>query len=234
VAVSEAEVTEPQAVWALSSLRESLAAASVLGVLTVLLGLLVVAFAQGFGASDAVCFTVAFWVCSLVPLAVGALPLALSLGVHLRRGRTSLQVGGPLAATEMVLSLGLQVLVLQVGVLLWARALLPEFVETGGIELALVCLWWPLAIWVAVLAYCAAPKTRGSLARLAETEAKSVTARLLGMLWGAGITAVALFAVGNQAPVWAFGENASYWLPFFTLQCEVVAAIAVLAGLLGL
>lgn len=232
--MSEAEVAEPEAVWTLAPLRESFAAASVLSALSVLLGILLAAFAQGFGASDAVCFTLAFWVCSLLPLAVGAFPLALSLGVHLRRQRTTLQVGGPLAATEMVLSLGLQVLVLQVVVIWWARMLMPEFVETGGLELALVCLWWPLAIWVAILAYCAVPKTRGTLARLQEAEPKSLTARLLGMLWGAGLTAVALFAVGGQAPVWVFGENAASWLPFFALQCETVAAIAVLAGLLAI
>ncbi|MCX7599031.1 MAG: hypothetical protein N2512_09225, partial [Armatimonadetes bacterium] len=119
-------------------------------------------------------------------------------------------------------------------VIWWAHTLMPEFVDTGGLELALVCLWWPLAIWLFVLGYGASPKTRANLARPQETESKSLTSRLLAMFWGAGVTAVALLAVGSQAPVWVFGENASYWLPFFNLQCEVVAATAVLAALFAM
>lgn len=232
--VSEAEAAEHQVVWMLAPIRESLAAGSVVSALTALLGVLLTAFAWGFGASDAVCFTLAFWSCSLLPLAVGALPYALSLGVHFRRQRATLRVDGPLAATETVLSLGLQVVVLQVVVIWWAEALMPEFVETGGLELALVCLWWPLAIWLVVLGYCAAPKTRGAVVQSQETETKSFASRLLGMFWGAGVAAVALLAVGTQAPLWAFGENAPYWVPFFTLQGEVVAATALLAALFAM
>ncbi|MCX7597288.1 MAG: hypothetical protein N2512_00245, partial [Armatimonadetes bacterium] len=87
--MSEAEVAEPQVVWTLAPIRESLAVGSVVSVLTVLLGILLAAFAEGFGVPEAVCFTLAFWSCALLPLAVGALPPVLTLGVHLRRQRAT-------------------------------------------------------------------------------------------------------------------------------------------------
>lgn len=211
--------------WPLAGVRETLATAGVVPVLTIVLVLDIVALSNGLGVPTPVCLAVAVWTCFLAPLVLGALPSLVSLVLSMRRGPVRIGIGSTLVATETVLPLATEVIILQVIVLFWARQLIPDLVRHAPFVYGLISLWWPLVLYALVVLYGYLPRTRRHLTLMDSEMTDPWQSRLLSAAWGMVVTAAALAAIALQAPIWALGSGALEWAPFFTSEC--VAAIII-------
>jgi len=199
---------------------------SVLPILTVVVIFLVADLSRTAGLPLYASVAVGGWGCIVAPLLLGFLPAASWFLYSLKKGPVVVRLPGGLSATEVVLPVGTQVLILQTLLLLWANNYFPELLDSSSLTFGFLAMLWPLAVYALLMLYCFLPRTRGFLL-LSDTQAtKSPTSRVPGALWGLGVTSVALIALALQAPHWAIsGDRAFQWVPFFTT--EGLAAIAV-------
>jgi hypothetical protein len=203
-----------------------LAAVSVLPVLTVVVVFVVADLSRYAGLPPYACVAVGGWACIVAPLLLGFLPAVSWFLISLKKGPVVVRLSGGLSATEVVLPVGVQTLLLQILLLLWANNYYPELADSAGVTFGFLVMLWPLALYGLLLLYCFLPKTRGFLLLTEEQSTKSPTLRVPGALWGLGVTGVALVALALQAPLWSVGgEKAFMWTSFFVAECA--AAIAV-------
>ena len=212
--------------WSLGALRETLAAVSVLPVLTVVVIFLVTNIGRNVGLPPYACIAVGGWGCILAPLLLGFCPALSWFLLSLKKGPVVVRLSGGLSATEVVLPVGTQILILQILLLLWANNYFPELVDSAGVTFGFLAMMWPMALYALLLLYCFLPRTRGFLLLTDAQATKSPTSRVPGALWGLGVCGVALAALALQASLWSIGgDKAAQWNPFFVTECAAVIAV---------
>jgi hypothetical protein len=212
--------------WTLGALRETLAAVSALPILTVVFIFFVADEARNLGLTNYAAVAASGWACIAVPLLLGLLPAVSWFLLALRKGPIAVRLTGGMSATQVVLPVAIQIIVLQLLLLLWADNYFPELADSTEVAFGFLMMLWPLAFYGLLLLYCFLPKTRGFLVLADGQATKPQASRAPGAVWGLGVTAMAVLALALQAPLWSLsGDRALMWKSFFI--AEWTAALGV-------
>ncbi len=215
--------------WTLGALRETLAAVSVLPMVTILVIFFLASVVRYLGLEKYASVTAGGWACIMVPMLLGLLPALSWFLLSLRKGAIVVRLTAGMSATEVVLPVGIQILVLQLIILLWADNYFPELADSTTVTFGFLMMLWPLALYGLLLLYCFLPKTRGLLLLANGHSTKPPASRAPGAVWGLGVTAAALLALALQVPLWALSpDRAAQWQSFFIAEWTAALGVAVI------